>query len=95
VPRYQFCVLDMATGVLCSFGILMWEMLTGERPYKELLGACTDKRQRDKLILTQVRVCVWMCCEGAGAEACCAMRIQLAVSFQLPQSQPAVSHLNL
>jgi hypothetical protein len=78
----------------CSFGILMWEMLTCERPYKELLGACTDKRQRDKLILTQVRVCVWMCCEGARVRRGVLRHEDPASSFQLQQSQPTALHLN-
>ncbi len=39
-----------------SFGIVMWEVVSGQRPYAELLQApVQDKRTRDKHILTKVR----------------------------------------
>lgn len=38
-----------------SFGIIMWEMYSGQRPYLELLQSNRDKRVRDKMILSKVR----------------------------------------
>lgn len=37
-----------------SFGIIMWEMYSGQRPYLELLQSNRDKRLRDKTILSKV-----------------------------------------
>ncbi|KAJ9521920.1 hypothetical protein QJQ45_024789 [Haematococcus lacustris] len=37
-----------------SFGICMWELYTGQRPYIDLLQSSKDKRSRDKLILSKV-----------------------------------------
>jgi hypothetical protein len=36
-----------------SFGIIMWELYSGQRPYLELLQSTKDKRARDKLILSK------------------------------------------
>jgi len=37
-----------------AFGIIMWEVYTGQRPYAELLNSTRDKRVRDKTIVSRV-----------------------------------------
>ncbi|GAX73009.1 hypothetical protein CEUSTIGMA_g461.t1 [Chlamydomonas eustigma] len=37
-----------------SFGIIMFEVYTCQRPYADILNSAGDKRSRDKMILTQV-----------------------------------------
>lgn len=62
-PRFIRMTIGMATAYGCflsqacdayAFGIVMWELYTGQRPYSDMFNNARDKRMRDKLILSKV-----------------------------------------